>query len=250
MFYIYTILNVQNYKIYVGQTQNIKARWSAHKCEANADRLHYPLYRALRKYGFDNFQISMVEIAATSEEADLAEQKWIQKLKSRDPQMGYNLTSGGAVPRGWHHSEESKRKISESQKGKIVIVSNETKVKMSISQMGHPVSLDTRQKISEANIGKTHTEMTRKKISEFQTGKKRSDEIKTNMSKAQIKRQQSNTIISNLAKLTPDLVIQIQKEWQEGLMSQRKLGKKYGVHRMTIWRIVNDKIWKNLTKNK
>ena len=132
MFYIYTILNTLNYKIYVGQTQNLKNRWSSHKCEANAYRLQYPLYKALRKYGIDNFQISVVEALEISEQTDLAEQYWIQYFESRG-EGGYNLAPGGVTPRGWHHTEKHKQYMRDLFKGKRLapIATEETKKKIS-----------------------------------------------------------------------------------------------------------------------
>jgi group I intron endonuclease len=241
MFYIYTIFNPQNYKFYVGQTENVKNRWSAHKCEANADRLHYPLYKALRKYGIENFQLSVVEIIETAEEANIAEQKWIQLLESRNPDMGYNLTAGGLVPRGWHHTEEHRRYISNLFKGKKIgpYASEETRQKLSNANMGHPVLPETRFKISKGHLGKSASLEAKKNMSIARMGVKLTDEHKNSISKGLIKFQETNVKTSNLSKLSFEEVKKIRTEWLVGNISQRKLAKKYGVHRITIMRIVN-----------
>lgn len=53
------------------------------------------------------------------------------------------------------HSEETKRKISQSSIGKKMPVrSEEYRHKMSLAQKGHEVSMETRRKISEGHKGK------------------------------------------------------------------------------------------------
>ena len=83
----------------------------------------------------------------------------------------YNKKGGGAHG---SPSEETKRKISESEKGKVL--SEESRKKISEAEKGRrlgPLSLETRKKISEAQTGKKrgpHSEETRRKISEAHTG--------------------------------------------------------------------------------
>lgn len=61
-------------------------------------------------------------------------------------------------------SEETKKKISESNKGKKI--SEETKKKMSEARKGKKLSEETKKKISECNSNKKHTEDTKNKIRE------------------------------------------------------------------------------------
>ena len=82
-----------------------------------------------------------------------------------------------------HHSEETKRKISESKKGKISPMygkkhSEESKRKMSESQKGHvawnkgkKMSEEYKIIISEAHKGLKHSEETKRKMSEAQSKK-------------------------------------------------------------------------------
>lgn len=75
---------------------------------------------------------------------------------------------------GYHHTEESRRKMSESHRGKHL--SEETRRKMSESRKGRQFSEETRRKISEAHKGKKRPDLmghevsqeTRRKISEAQ----------------------------------------------------------------------------------
>ena len=66
--------------------------------------------------------------------------------------------------RGFKHTEESKRKISEACKG--LKRSEATKRKMSIAHKGLKLSEETRKKISEARKGFKSTEETKRKMSE------------------------------------------------------------------------------------
>ena len=59
--YIYKIVNNLNQKIYIGKTnRSIEERFKEHirKANQNIDR---PLYRAIRKYGIENFTINQIE---------------------------------------------------------------------------------------------------------------------------------------------------------------------------------------------
>lgn len=79
------------------------------------------------------------------------------------------------------HSEETKRKIGESQKGKII--SEESRRKMSEKQRGKIISQETKEKLSKSMsgkgnpmYGKHHTEETKKRISEVRKEKYRNGE--------------------------------------------------------------------------
>ena len=74
--------------------------------------------------------------------------------------------------KGKHHSEETRRKISEAKKGKFL--SEEHRRKLSEAKKGRtrsPLSEDTRKKMSEAKKGKVHSEETKNKISKALKGK-------------------------------------------------------------------------------
>jgi len=103
---IYLITNTVNDKKYVGQTrQQLNKRWLHHITESRtySDR---PLYRAINKYGLDNFKIRILEEC----NVDLLNEReiwWIDFLDSY--RNGYNATTGGEY---FEHTEETKQKIS------------------------------------------------------------------------------------------------------------------------------------------
>lgn len=92
MAYIYKITNQINNKIYIGKTcTSIDIRWKEHIRDSRRfpDR---PLYRALNKYGVDNFIIEQIEECSSSQAND-REIYWIKYYNSY--YSGYNATTGG-----------------------------------------------------------------------------------------------------------------------------------------------------------
>lgn len=92
--------------------------------------------------------------------------------------------------KGKHHTEETRRKMSEAHKN----ISEETRRKMSEAQKGRTLSDETRRKISEAmkgrpswNKDKHHSEETRRKMSEAK--KNISAETRLKMSEAAKRRK-------------------------------------------------------------
>ena len=71
--------------------------------------------------------------------------------------------------KGKHHSEESRKKMSEAKKGKHR--SDDTRRKISEAEKGKHLSKETRNKISEAHKGKHLSEEIRNKMSEAHKGK-------------------------------------------------------------------------------
>ena len=83
-------------------------------------------------------------------------------------------------------SEETRRKLSEANRGKVF--SEETKRKLSESQKGRVFSEETRRRMSESHKGRVLTEETKRKISEAKKGKKSkpfSEEHKRKLSESQ-----------------------------------------------------------------
>ena len=94
MSYIYKITNISNNHIYIGKTnRTIEERWKEHLKDANrADFGNRPLYRAINKYGKDNFNIEQIE-ECSEDEVDEREKYWIEYYGSF--KNGYNATCGG-----------------------------------------------------------------------------------------------------------------------------------------------------------
>ena len=116
-------------KIYIGQTiKTLEKRWKEHLEDAH--RIYKDhckvLNKSIRKYGDDNFKMEIIE-ECLYEILDEKEIEYIKKYNSQTPN-GMNIKLGGSS--GMHH-EDTKEKISNSLRGRIV--SNETREKLSKS---------------------------------------------------------------------------------------------------------------------
>lgn len=85
------------------------------------------LLNSIRKYGENNFQVEILEWCYDESHLNNSEVYWIEKLNAMNPDIGYNLMSGGYRCRNWKFSEEAKKKLSENQKGRIPWNKNLTK---------------------------------------------------------------------------------------------------------------------------
>lgn len=139
-------LTFPNGKVYIGQTiQKLKDRLCKHCNESfyvKDRKFNNYKERAIRKY-----MTFKVEVLYQGDELDYNEINYIKEYNSTNQEYGYNLDSGGNLNKT--HSEETKLKMSESQKGRIV--SEETKLKMSEAQKGKKLSEETKLKMSGIN---------------------------------------------------------------------------------------------------
>jgi len=93
MAYIYIITNIINNKQYVGKTsKDIQRRFNEHISKSKDENNIQPLYRAIRKYGIENFSLELLE-ECSLEESSEKEKGWIESKKTFH--LGYNATRGG-----------------------------------------------------------------------------------------------------------------------------------------------------------
>lgn len=110
---IYSIMNKQNKKYYIGQSVDIFHRFSQHKCELNKnEHVNKHLQYSWNKYGQDNFEFKIVE-ECQKEKLNERERYWITQYDSYN--NGYNLDLGGDGILGYKHNEDTIAKMRKIQ---------------------------------------------------------------------------------------------------------------------------------------
>lgn len=94
---IYQIRNKINGKVYIGQTvRSLNDRINDYRRGLGNNYIN----NAFNKYGWDNFEFSIIDTALTIQELNNKEIKYIQEFKSNLKEFGYNIECGGrnAIP--------------------------------------------------------------------------------------------------------------------------------------------------------
>jgi group I intron endonuclease len=202
---IYKTTNLINGLIYIGKD-----------CNNNPNYLGSGLSirRAVKKYGKENFKKEVIEVCDGDNWCE-RERYWIKILDARNRFVGYNICEGGEgftsaetkgkrnpmfgihMPsyfKGMHHTEKTKKKISEARRGQHL--TEETKRKISETLTGkkrpgvkhvswnrgkkglYKTSEETKRKISASligekgpNFGKHLSAETKQKISNSRVGR-------------------------------------------------------------------------------
>jgi len=187
---LYLVRNVLDGTMYVGKTvHTIRQRWWKHLSLARTgSNLH--LHRAIRKYGAENFVVDplVIDQDFTDDQSLNDGERLMIRLLRINCRL-YNITDGGDGVSGHTHSEETRRKISEVQTGRIL--SEEHRRKISAFQKSKILSDETRCKISVA--AKNRTEEHRRKLGAANRGKVMSEEARRKMSKARSTPESSYT---------------------------------------------------------
>lgn len=198
--YIYKTTNLINGKIYIGQHKN------------SEPNLNYfgsgkILFKALKKYGKNNFIVEVLLWCETIEQLNKAEIDFIKAYDSTNKNIGYNISLGGfSFMKGLRHSKESIEKIANAMIGNKYGLgshrSEEHIMKLRLANKGNKYNLgnhhsvESKKKIIQSlignkrGVGKHMSEENKRKMSElhkghkYNLGKKRSDEVKRKMSEA------------------------------------------------------------------
>lgn len=153
---VYALICKVNNKFYVGSSINLTNRLLDYMQPAYlAQLVKRPILKALRKYGANNWIFIVLETCQASVVLE-REQYWLDLLEPE-----YNLSPSAGSTLGIVLSEETKAKISAARKGQIA--SEETRLFMSETRRGsnNPMfgkilSEETRAKMSAAKQGALH----------------------------------------------------------------------------------------------
>lgn len=176
--YEISIINKQD-TFYIGQAskttgkrpsdKGFYTRWLTHIRELENNRHHNSyLQKIVNKYGIDKIRFKIIEVVdcdCSIDFFDNLETKYIQDYEKSFVVL--NFSNEAKSFKGLKHTEEAKKKMSISRKGK----------------KQHP---NTYKAIMKANIGRVKSEEERKNISKALTGKKRTEKQKQKMSEVRL----------------------------------------------------------------
>lgn len=273
---IYKITNPSG-SVYIGQSVDIKDRFRKYK--RNNCKAQHSLYRSLQKYGYESHIFEIIHELPNDCEIstlNIYEELYISQYKECGfVMLNIKLGGGGGGKlteeikikignknRGRKQSEEQKRKTSERFKGRSAWNKGK-KYKLNLSEEQLKI-----KRLHLSNRIFKHSEETKRQMSLNRKGKsigkgrKHSDQHKLNMSIANkgkklseaTKKKMSDRMLvsvpkgeeSKSSKLTDQKVSEIKKLLNEGLVSQYRIAKMYGVHKVTIFDIKHGKTWKHI----
>ena len=194
---VYCIINKVNRKKYIGICKDsYKRRLRVHiwnsKNKKRPDVYEYPLYKAMRKYSIDEFEIQLLETVDSWEKAKEREKYYISLYRTFTEYSdcnGYNQTLGGegtlgragelhamygkrgkkSPNYGKKRSDETKKILSEGKIGELNPMYG--KCGNLHHNYGKEVSVEMREHLRRLNKGKIIPLETRLKISKTMTGK-------------------------------------------------------------------------------
>jgi group I intron endonuclease len=163
---VYTILNLVTGRCYVGSSADIASRWRIHLSALSREKHPNSALQAdWTQYGVAAFSWTVSRECETRNEAILAEQHAIDST----PDLYNAARRAGSGPRdGFKHTEESRRRMSDAQKGKPK--SAAMRAKLSAAKKGKPCPAQSAalrgRKLSPAHcesirighLGKKHTD--------------------------------------------------------------------------------------------
>lgn len=174
---IYKIISPSN-KIYIGQSTDINSRWNdyklLHRCNVGPK-----IHNSLNKHGVENHIFEIIEecsLELLDEKESFYKQQFINEFGWKFA-LFCQLKDG----KGGYRSEETKQKIKQTKKENPYVVSEETKRKISLKNIGtkKPKSEEFGKKFSERLKGNTyrkgskHTQEAKDKMSNALLGNKR-----------------------------------------------------------------------------
>lgn len=240
---VYIIINTINGKVYVGSSIDVEKRFGEHKSGLrNKSHKNIYLQNAWNKYGEDAFEFKALEYIEESLLLE-REQFWMDKYQSYNRRVGYNI-----APIAGRNIGIKRRPVSQ-----------ETRLKISLTSRGRKLSDEAKNKMRGKAIGRLHSEETKEKLRRMNTGNKHSDETKRKMrdshkrlNGSQFTEERRKNISESLlgekhpqAKLTEDDVRLIKKELKNGV-SGAELGRRFGVARTHIYNIKSGRTWSHI----
>jgi group I intron endonuclease len=238
---VYVITNVNNKKVYVGESTNLESRIIEHLRRLLSKRhVNDYLQNSVNLHGIGSFQFDILEFC-DSIDTKKKEHYWATCLHALDKTKGYNIKptdpnkinlrsketndkitatkrlraaergywftkesieARTRARKGYKHSEETKNKIGQKSIGRKNVGRKKQipKIKLGFTE-------ESRRKISEANKGCKRTEEFKNNLKKIHSGKKLSEETKEKIRQANLgkKMSKSNRTLLNKAIKKPIL---------------------------------------------
>ena len=147
---IYVISNRESYKGYVGQATDLERRIASHKYLLSVGRHSNPhLQAAYNKYGWQAFEVLVIERDLEVDELDSREMFWIWHTKANDPELGYNIVENPSRSPmlGRAHTEAAKKAMSEAHK---LLLSESPKERVRLLRLAKLQNLDAERQTKMA----------------------------------------------------------------------------------------------------
>lgn len=174
---VYCIRNILNDKRYVGSTSvSLRTRFKRHRNDlSNGEHHSQALQRAWDLYGLNAFEFTILERCSASN-CLLLEQKWIDHYCSANSEFGYNVLPKAGSALGRKLSDKTKKKLSIANLGKVHTEETKRKISNSLKGTKHTAQsiLKAAKASAEKRKGKHLSDETKNKISCVLKGKGKS----------------------------------------------------------------------------
>lgn len=226
---IYQITNKENGKAYIGSAVNLRARWVKHRSEL-VRGVHHSRYlqNAWDKYGADAFECKLL-LVCDKTNLLMYEQRCLDGFK---PEYNCAPTAGSCL--GVKQTDEFKARVSRQWKG--VSPSEETRRKISETLKGRKLGKVSATRLEQMTAasrawaaseeGKAHFE----KIALQKKGVERPAEVREKLSKA-------------IARLTDDQIRELRAQARSGI-PQKLLAVQYGMSQPSVSDIMRGATYK------
>ena len=224
---IYQIKNLNNNKVYIGQTnENFQRRFWHHQwCLSTGVHSNRMLQNSWNKHGENAFEFSVIHVLQDDEDLNELEIKYISGSGSTNMKYGYNMQDGGQPKRLCDFTTaESRKKVGEKNRQHM---------------LGRKLSEKTRAKMRASSRHKGPGPEGRKIISDYMSNRIVSEETKE---KLRIRNTGSNSPVTHL---TERDVAEIKTMLIDGALI-KNIAKEYGVSFGAISAISNRRTWNHV----
>ena len=218
---IYCYRNKINGKRYIGQTINPQQRKSAHISDST--HIDTKFYRAVRKYGWDNFEY---EILAESEDRNVLDKLEVDFIKSFNSiENGYNIRSGGEHPT---MGEETRKKLQQANAFQNAELSEKEIIELRIAYLNYD---SPSQIYNEKYKDRLHFNS----FLNIWTGARYAYVMPEVFEQRQGRKKYNETVVKEIRRIRKD-----------EKLSYDKLSKLFGIPKPTIADIIKYRTWKNV----